>query len=79
MAIERRIYVFSWTILVLGIFGLFFLLLDIKAKFIKFINKFWVKQAKFLQSDCTSLLLRSNPVQQNYLHIFKTFKTQCAF
>ena len=42
--------------------------------FIKFCPKFHVKQAKFLLSKCTSLILRSKLVQQNCLHFFKNFK-----
>ena len=33
---------------------------------------------KVLQPKCTSLPLRSKPLQQNHLHFFKNFKTQCG-
>ena len=59
-------------------FGVFLLFLDIKIKFVKFSTKFQVKQAKSLPPRCTSLLLCSKPVQQNYLYFFKNFKTQCG-
>ena len=61
------------------------LLLDIKSKLIKFCIKCWVKKPNYSVPDywnfpckCTSLLLCSKPVQQNFWHIFKNFKTQCA-
>ena len=34
-----------------------------------------MKQAKVLSPECTSLLLGSKPIQRNYLHFFKNFKT----
>ena len=43
-------------------------------KFTGFYTKFWVEPVKFLVSRCTSLLLHSKPVQQNYLDFFKDFK-----
>ena len=64
--------------LILDIFSIFLLFSDIKTKFIKFGTKLWVNQVNFLPSKCTSLLLRSKPVQRIYLHTFKSFKTQCA-
>ena len=57
--------------LVLAIFDHFLLPLEEKTNFIKFCTKFHVKQADFLTSKCTSLLLGSKPVQRNYLHFFK--------
>ena len=44
--------------------------------FIEFCTKFRVKKPKFLPCRCTSSLLRSKPVQRNYLHFFrKNLKT----
>ena len=63
--------------LILDIFSIFLLFSDIKAKIIKFGTKFWVNQANFFPSKCTSLLLRSKPVRRSYLHTFKNFKTPC--
>ena len=48
--------------------------IELKIMFIKFCNKFWIKQVQFLQSRCTSLLLRSKPVQQNCLRFLENFK-----
>ena len=56
-------YAFFPTILVLGISGVFFLILDINSKFIKFCTRLWVKKPHFLPPKCTRLLLRCKPVQ----------------
>ena len=44
-------------------FGLFLWFLEEKTTSIRFCTKFYVKVAEFLQSKCTSLLLRSKPGQ----------------
>ena len=54
-------------------------LLERKTKFIKFWSKFWIKQVRFLQLRCSSLLQRSKPVQRNWLRFSKNLKKQCAF
>ena len=56
----------------------FLSLLERKTKFINFCTKFWIKKVKFLPSKCTSLLLRSKPVQKNCLRFFRNFTKQCA-
>ena len=71
---ECHIYVVFWTALVLAIFGHFLLLLELKTKFIKFWTKLSIKQVNFLPFRCTSLLLRTKPVQRNWLHFFKTLR-----
>ena len=57
----------------------FLLVLEAGSKLVKFYTKFWVKRARFLASTCTSLLLRSKPVQQNYRHFLKVFKPKSPF
>ena len=52
----------------------FLSLFQIKTKFIKFCTKFFEKPTTFFPSKCTSLLLRSKPVQRNCLRFFKNFK-----
>ena len=45
-----------------------------RTKFNKIWIKFLIKQVKFLPPRCASLLLRSKPLQQNCLSVFKIFK-----
>ena len=59
--------------------GHFLLVLEAGSKLVKFYTKFWVKRARFLASTCTSLLLHSKPVQQNYRHFLKVFKPKSPF
>ena len=60
------------------VFGYFLSLLQRKTNIIKFYTKFWIKKATFLASRYTSLLLRSKPVQQNWLRFLKNFRKQCV-
>ena len=60
-------------------FGNFLLFLEKKTKSIRFCTKFYAKAAIFLPCNCTSLLLCSKPVQQNWRHFLKSFRKQCAF
>ena len=48
--------------------GQFLLFLEEKTKSIRFSTEFYVKAALFLRFKCTSLLLRSKPVQRNWRH-----------
>ena len=57
----------------------FLLVLKARGKFILFYTKCWVNRATFLASTCTSLLLRSKPVQRNYRHFFWDFKPKSGF
>ena len=59
-------------------FCYFLSLLERNTKVSKFLNKFFKKRAKFLPSSCTNLLLRSKPVQRNWLRFFKIIKKQGA-
>ena len=65
---------FSRTALVLAAFWSVLLAFRKKTRFIKLCTKFQVKQAKFLPSKFTSLLLRRKSVQGNCLHFFKHLK-----
>ena len=57
-----------------SVFSYFLLLLGKKTKIIIFCTKFQEKQAEFLLSKRTSLLLRSKSVEQNYLQFLKKFQ-----
>ena len=54
----------------------FLWVLEARSKLILFYTKFWVNRARLLASKCTSLLLRSKPVQWNYRHFFLRFQTE---
>ena len=64
---------FSGLFQFLPFFGHFLSDLERKTKFIKIWTKFQIKQVKFLPPRYTSLLLRSEPVQQNWLRFLKNF------
>ena len=68
LAPERCHLAVSRTTFVLAIFGNFLLFLEKKTKSIRFCTKFYAKAGIFLPSNCTSLLLRSKPVQRNWRH-----------
>ena len=63
---------------ILSLWFLQFLSHFLLLKLISFDIKLGVKRAGFLASKCTSLLLRSKPIQQNYWHFLKDFKLKRA-
>ena len=79
LASERHIYVFFRTHLVSAIFAHFLSLLKIEVKLIEFSTKFQAKRVLLLSSDCTSLLLRSKPVQPNCCIFKKVLKHIAPF
>ena len=68
LASERRHLTVSRTTLVLATFWSLPLRFIKKTKSIRFCTKFYVKAATILRSKCTSLMLRSKPVEQNWRH-----------
>ena len=54
----------------------FLWVLEARSKLTQYYTKFWVNRARFFASTCTSLLLRSKPVQWNYRHLFWRFRTK---
>ena len=72
---EPRIYIhFSTTIWHFQFLSPLLLFLKTSTIFIKHSTKFCVNQTLLLASICTSLVLRSKPVQPNYCYFCKDFK-----
>ena len=72
-------YTYTSTVWFLQFLNHFPLVLEARSKLILFYTKFWIKRARFSASTCTSLLLRSKPVQWNYRHFFWDFKSKSTF
>lgn len=65
LTLEDVCIFFSNNILLLEFSDPYQVLLEVRTKFIKFCAKFWVNQIILQASECTSLLVRSKPVQWN--------------
>ena len=70
---------FSSIVWFLQFLSHFLWVLETRSKLSLFYTKFWLNRGRFLASTCTSLLLRSKPVQWNYRDFFWHFKPKSAF